>query len=512
MDAMRLAEGSIFAGRYRVVRRIAQGGMGAVYEVVHLETARHRALKVMLPNLVESNELRERFRLEARVAAQIDSAYIVDVFDAGVDEATNVPFLVMELLRGEELGKRLKRVGRFNEEEAVGYLWQTALALDKTHRAHVVHRDLKPENLFLAEQEGEPTRVKVLDFGVAKFVAEQGTAAHATRSLGTPLYMAPEQLRPRMNVSAATDIFALGMIAFSFLTGKPYWYEEQQVCGNVFAFMSAVLVGPTEPATLRAQRRGVTLPGAFDSWFLQITANEPNQRFSSAITAISALAHALSVATRSPSARGMLPAKADSTTVDLSGHTVVLRQATLVRPAGLERVTLEIGSSSQSVPQDKPAPGFGVARPLGGDESSPDLDVPHTLAAHAAKKGPTLRRIGAGMALAVVSGMGAKIVAAQCTPAPNVAVVGVESFAVGAMHDALEKAKAGTNEAIPEKLSTLSPAAMRPATAEPLSDATTNVPKPEAPETRESLQTSTGKIVADTKINKTNLSTEFTRD
>src|SRR4051794_16395876 len=101
-----LQEGTIFAGRYQIVRCIALGGMGAVYEVVHLETEGRRALKVMLPHILQKEELRERFKREARVAAQIDSEFIVDVFDAGVDEATGMPFLVMELLRGEEIGKR----------------------------------------------------------------------------------------------------------------------------------------------------------------------------------------------------------------------------------------------------------------------------------------------------------------------------------------------------------------------------------------------------------------------
>src|SRR5262245_62096185 len=96
-----LQEGAIVAGRYRVRRIIAGGAMGAVYEVLHLETDRVRALKVMLPSLVESEELRNRFKLEARIAARVESEFIVEVFDAGVDEATQMPFLVMELLRGE---------------------------------------------------------------------------------------------------------------------------------------------------------------------------------------------------------------------------------------------------------------------------------------------------------------------------------------------------------------------------------------------------------------------------
>ncbi len=252
MSVVTLNEGALFAGRYRVIRCMAAGGMGAVYEVLHLETERRRALKVMLPHLVQSDELRERFRREARVAAQIESAFIVDVFDAGIDEATQMPFLVMELLRGEELGKRLKRVGRFGFEETVGYLWQTALALDKTHRAHIVHRDLKPENLFLCEQDDGPPRVKVLDFGIAKLVAEGGTQANATRSIGTPLYMASEQFKSGSKVSPATDIYSLGMMAYTMLVGAPYWGEEQNADGNVFAFVATVMNGPSEPPTARA--------------------------------------------------------------------------------------------------------------------------------------------------------------------------------------------------------------------------------------------------------------------
>jgi eukaryotic-like serine/threonine-protein kinase len=216
-----LIQGAIFADRYRIVRLIAAGGMGAIYEVIHLETQRRRALKVMLPHVLRSVELRERFKREARVAAEVESEFIVDVFDAGVDEATEMPFLVMELLRGEELGKRLKRLGRLPPGEALGYLYQTALALDKTHRASIVHRDLKPENIFLMEREDGPARVKVLDFGVAKLLAEGATASGATEVVGTPTYMAPEQFRAGARITPAVDVYALGLMAYTLLVGAP---------------------------------------------------------------------------------------------------------------------------------------------------------------------------------------------------------------------------------------------------------------------------------------------------
>ena len=289
-----LHEGAIFAGRYRVVRPIAAGGMGAVYEVVHLDTQRRRALKVMLPHVLQNEELRDRFKREARVAADVESEFIVDVFDAGVDDATGMPFLVMELLRGEELGKRLKRAGPLPPAEAIGYLHQTALALDKTHRASVVHRDLKPENIFLTTREDGPPRVKVLDFGVAKLVAEGASAAGATEVVGTPTYMAPEQFIAHGSVSPAADIYALGLMAYTMLVGTAYWKDEA-MSGNSFAVALVASRGPSEAASARAARRGVTLPPAFDGWFATATAVDPRRRFPSASVAVRALADAFGV-------------------------------------------------------------------------------------------------------------------------------------------------------------------------------------------------------------------------
>jgi serine/threonine-protein kinase len=215
------------------------------------------------------------------------------VFDAGFDEATGMPFLVMELLRGEDLGKRLESVKQFTAAEVILYLHQTALALDKTHRAHIVHRDLKPANLFLCERDDSPPCVKVLDFGIAKLVAEGSTQANATRSLGTPMYMAPEQFQSPAAVTPATDIFALGLIAYTLLVGAPYWTDELIGSGNVFAFAVAVTDGPREPASERAERRGVALPPSFDAWFARATAPSPADRFPTASEAVQALATAL---------------------------------------------------------------------------------------------------------------------------------------------------------------------------------------------------------------------------
>jgi serine/threonine-protein kinase len=327
-----LLPGTIFAARYRIVGCLAAGGMGAVYEVVHIETERKRALKVMHPHILHSAELRERFKQEARVAAQIESDFIVDVFDAGVDEATQTPFLVMELLRGEELGKRLKRFGRFAPVEALMYLEQTALALDKTHKASIVHRDLKPENLFLAERDHGGPIIKVLDFGVAKLLAEGATHAGATRSVGTPLYMAPEQFRGESKISAGVDIYALGMMAYTLLVGDAYWAREALQSGNVFVFATNVVRGPQQPPSARALEAGVSLPLAFDAWFSKATANNREDRFQTAVAAIAALTEALGV-----DARGGL------------GAPQLLPGAPRVEPVAAVSASLSTGSTGLSL-------------------------------------------------------------------------------------------------------------------------------------------------------------------
>ncbi|WP_437614799.1 protein kinase [Sorangium sp. So ce834] len=294
-----LADGTVFAHRYRVARLLAVGAMGSVYEAVHLETNRRRALKVMHAYLFQSEEMRSRFKREAQITADIESEYIVDVFDAGIDDATGMPFLVMELLRGEELGQRLKRLGRLPPGEVATYLQQTASALDRTHAAAIIHRDLKPENLFVTQRDDGTPRMKILDFGVAKLLAEGGTAAGLTRSLGTPIYMAPEQFRVDTKLTSAVDIYALGMIAYTLLVGTPYWSPEALSAGDVIAFALVVVHGPQEPPVKRAMAHRVVLPPGFDAWFAKAAAVDPAARFRTASEAAQALSEVLGFAAAS---------------------------------------------------------------------------------------------------------------------------------------------------------------------------------------------------------------------
>jgi eukaryotic-like serine/threonine-protein kinase len=293
MSTHALDAGAVFASRYRVIRCLARGGMGAVYEVVHLDTNRRRALKVMSAHILHSEDLRQRFYREARIAAGIDSEFIVDVFDTGVDGATGMPFLCMELLRGEELSRRIRRLGRLPFPEIALYLHQAALALDKTHRAGIVHRDLKPENLFITQREDGVPRIKVLDFGIAKVIAEGANTSPTTLSIGTPLYMSPEQFTPRASITGASDVYALGMIAYTCLVGAPYWEEEAGGGSSIFAFGAVAIHGPPEPASVRAYKRGVPVPPGFDEWFAAMTSVVPEERFFPATDATRALGEIL---------------------------------------------------------------------------------------------------------------------------------------------------------------------------------------------------------------------------
>ncbi|AKT40539.1 serine/threonine-protein kinase [Chondromyces crocatus] len=305
---MMLHAGTLFHDRYRVVRSIQVGGMGAVYEVLDEKTESRRALKVLLPTTLQSADLRARFEREAKITGAIESNHVVHTLDTGLDEATGAPFLVMELLRGEELAAIVARQGLLSADEAMLYLRQAALGLDKVHAAGIVHRDLKLGNLFVVTQDDGTPCLKIIDFGVAKAIAPVAGEANKTRPLGTPLFMAPEQIRGDGRIGFAADIFALGHVTYVLLTGEPYWTEEADEAGSIHGFILAMIQGATEAATVRARRRrGVTLPPAFDVWFARATAMKPEERFSRATEAVAALAEALGVQGGAP---GRIPSGA----------------------------------------------------------------------------------------------------------------------------------------------------------------------------------------------------------
>ena len=278
-----LAPGSVFAGDFEIVEPLAEGGMGALYVARQRSTGALRALKLMQRDLVRSPALREKFEQEARIGARIESDHVAQVLAAGVDAASGMPWIAMELLRGETLAAYAERVGPLQAPHVVAIYQQICHALGAAHRQSIVHRDLKPENIFLATPRavGVELMVKLLDFGIAKVVAE--ATSSQTGAMGTPMYMAPEQYQGR-GIGPWTDVWALGLIAFYLLTGKSYWRSVGGTTSAPAALMYEVCMEPIVPASARATELGVTLllPEGFDRWFARCVARETADRFSDA--------------------------------------------------------------------------------------------------------------------------------------------------------------------------------------------------------------------------------------
>ncbi len=289
---LQLTPDQIFAAKYRVVRRLSGGGMGNVYVVEHTFAQRLFALKLMHPHLVRDPRMRAKFEQEARVSARIVSDHVVQVVDAGVDEEIGIPWLVMELLEGEDLEATLQRRGILPFSEVAAIFLQLGHALNAAHTAGIVHRDLKPDNIFLARSRSEngQVMVKVLDFGIAR-VIEQSHAT-GTMPLGTPLWMAPEQTDPNHDINARADIWPLGLLGFYLLTGKQYWRVAQRSAPAVSGWMRESMVEPLVRASQRAQELGCDhrLPAGFDSWFARCVTREIGQRFADAQYACTSLA------------------------------------------------------------------------------------------------------------------------------------------------------------------------------------------------------------------------------
>ena len=210
-------------GKYTLARVIGRGGMGVVYEAVNTVIGKRVAIKIVTAELAKNKDAVRRFQREAQAASAVESAHIVDIFDAGTNDE-GVPFLVMELLRGEDLGHRIKRLGRLELDEALHVTVQILRGLGRAHTAGIVHRDLKPDNVFLVDRDDDATFVKILDFGISK-VARTGQTPVQTLTkqgtvLGTPFYMSPEQAQGLPDTDGRADLWSVGAILYECLTGR----------------------------------------------------------------------------------------------------------------------------------------------------------------------------------------------------------------------------------------------------------------------------------------------------
>ena len=244
--------GTILAGKYKVERTLGEGGMGVVVAAMHEILGQRVAVKFLRPHLCSDQGIVSRFVREARMASRVQSEHVARVIDVGNLE-NGSPYMVMEYLEGQDLGEVLRDQGAMPMPLVLDYVLQASEAIAEAHKIGIVHRDLKPSNFFLTQRADGSPLIKVLDFGISKFtetaMAPMDAAAltQTQNILGSPLYMSPEQLRSAKNVDARADVWALGVILYEMMAGKPPFMGE-----SVSHLLTVIVADPHEPLVIAA--------------------------------------------------------------------------------------------------------------------------------------------------------------------------------------------------------------------------------------------------------------------
>ncbi len=371
VEAGRYPPDAVLAQRYRVLGVLGEGGMGVVYEVVHVEIDRAFALKVLHRAYSGYPDALERFRAEARAASRIGHPNIVDVLDFGTTERGEA-FFAMELLEGESLGQRIEATGGpLPLATTLDLLTQLLDALAAAHAAEIIHRDLKPENVFLVPESGGGSMVKVLDFGLAKSPELAPSTRRLTQAgqfLGTPGYMAPEQISGA-GVQVRTDLYAIGCIAYEMLTGEMV-FPEKEIANLLYRHANEP---PLPPSTRRPDAR---IPLAVDELVLAALAKDPTARPASAAemaTTLRSIASAEGVALQPPK----VPSRRPKTRTSRQGSSGAAPASGAVGPASVpDKPTVRLSRlpelpvtkmpASASVPPRRPKWRLLLAIPVAG--------------------------------------------------------------------------------------------------------------------------------------------------
>ena len=271
---MELQLGATYADKYKIVRVLGEGAMGAVYEAENVRIRRRVALKILHPQIAQKADTLRRFEREAQAAGRIGSKHIIEVLDLG-ELPDGARFMVMEFLDGTTLDQRIRSKGRLTPEDAAPIIAQLLEGLGAAHEAGIIHRDLKPANIYLTTSRGVPDFVKILDFGVSKFnvLNDEMSMTSTGAVLGTPYYMSPEQAKGSRQVDPRSDLYAVGVILYECITGQVPFSAETF---NELIFR-IVLESPPPVESFVPN-----LDPAFTAIIHKAMAREANERFQSA--------------------------------------------------------------------------------------------------------------------------------------------------------------------------------------------------------------------------------------
>jgi len=342
----------LVAGKYQLVAMIGRGGMGSVWEARHASLGTRFAIKFIESEYADSQEARHRFDREARAAATIQSKHAIQIYDHGVTD-DGKPYIVMELLQGEPLDKRIERLGALSLQDTARILQQVCRGLARAHERGIVHRDLKPENIFLVKTPEDDEEVaKVLDFGIAKIQSSATNPAVTSSTktgavLGTPFYMSPEQARGLRNVDHRTDVWSLGVIAYKCVTGK-LPFDGESVGDLLVKICTAPVPVPSQMVP--------GLPPAFDAWFARALEREPERRFGTVTELAEHLAFAAGLGARGSMVHSGQASSGQSTVASGHLHTPPPHMATA--PGG------PFSHQGQNLGAATPQPGAMTAAPF----------------------------------------------------------------------------------------------------------------------------------------------------
>jgi len=399
--------GDVLRGKYRIERILGRGGMGVVALAHHLRLDHPVAIKVLKPNPTEPHAA-ERFAREARAAARLHGEHVVRILDVD-DSESGLPFIVMEYLEGTDLEKFVKERGGLPVPEAVEYVLQACAGVAEAHAAGIVHRDLKPSNLFLVRRPDGSPCVKLVDFGISKPLEATDEMALTDTEwvVGSPMYMAPEQLRSARDVDLRTDVWALGLVIYRLLTGKHAFEAESRPA----VILRIAAEAPTPLESLRPD-----VPPALVQIILRCLAKDRNARFAR----VEELAAALEpfapprvqpVRRSSGSTAAALPASSPSSSSGVAAPNTL--SSGVLGPASSSGVV----AAGSSVPADEMTTVSGSS-PMGSTTGAHVSHVSHVSKVEARPRGPWVVVAASVAAGAIVAAIAGGVWRAVRAPAP----------------------------------------------------------------------------------------------